>query len=233
MISRSMHFAQILPGRGLFRAFGEKGMHRRDSCQPGPRCRRNARDGDAGGVRWAQCGWGARHDGRGADADGGAAGWARYGQGPNGTTPTMILDLLDTGTARREWRRAARRRWGSASAGGGTVPKTEGHAGAWAQWSRAARCRRCDEGQCSAEIAVGAGGAVGAGPGLGWRWSGPGGAGKRASVDAMHRRGRQLFAQAGKHRRNALLQRFDELLVHFEHLLQIGRRSIFPRDSPC
>ena len=43
----------------------------------------------------------------------------------------------------------------------------------------------------------------------------------------MHRRGRQLFAQAGKHRRNALLQRFDELLVHFEHLLQIGRRSIF------
>ena len=48
---------------------------------------------------------------------------------------------------------------------------------------------------------------------------GPDGAGKRASVDAMHRRGRQLFAQAGKHRRNALLQRFDELLVHFEHLL--------------
>lgn len=48
---------------------------------------------------------------------------------------------------------------------------------------------------------------------------GPDGVGKRASVDAMHRRGRQLFAQAGKHRRNALLQRFDELLVHFEHLL--------------
>lgn len=55
-------------------------------------------------------------------------------------------------------------------------------------------------------------GSVGAG-------RGPDGAGKRASVDAMHRRGRQLFAQAGKHRRNALLQRFDELLVHFEHLL--------------
>lgn len=45
------------------------------------------------------------------------------------------------------------------------------------------------------------------------------GVGERASVGAMHRRGRQLFAQAGKHRRNALLQRFDELLVHFEHLL--------------
>lgn len=53
------------------------------------------------------------------------------------------------------------------------------------------------------------------------------GVGERASVGAMHRRGRQLFAQAGKHRRNALLQRFDELLVHFEHLMQIGRRSIF------
>lgn len=64
---------------------------------------------------------------------------------------------------------------------------------------------------------MGAGGS--AGPRLGWRWSGPGDAGKRASVGAMHRRGRQLFAQAGKHRRNALLQRFDELLVHFEHLL--------------
>lgn len=55
-------------------------------------------------------------------------------------------------------------------------------------------------------------GSVGAG-------RGPDGAGKRASVDAMHRRGRQLLAQAGKHRRNTLLQRFDELLVHFEHLL--------------
>ena len=27
MISKSMHFGQKLPGRGLFRAFGEKGMH--------------------------------------------------------------------------------------------------------------------------------------------------------------------------------------------------------------
>lgn len=68
-------------------------------------------------------------------------------------------------------------------------------------------------------MAGGMGAGSGAGPGLGWRWSGPGGAGERASVGAMHRRGRQLFAQAGKHRRNALLQRFDELLVHFEHLL--------------
>lgn len=58
---------------------------------------------------------------------------------------------------------------------------------------------------------------------VGWGPVGAGrgsdGAGERASVDAMHRRGQQLFAQAGKHRRNALLQRFDELLVHFEHLL--------------
>ena len=58
---------------------------------------------------------------------------------------------------------------------------------------------------------------------VGWGPVGAGrgsdGAGERASVDAMHRRGRRLFAQAGKHRRNVLLQRFDELLVHFEHLL--------------
>lgn len=59
--------------------------------------------------------------------------------------------------------------------------------------------------------------ARGRGPvGAGW---GPGGAGERASMGAMRRRGQQLFAQAGKHRRNVLLQRFDELLVHFEHLL--------------
>ena len=154
MISRSMHFAQILPGRGAFFAHSaKKGCTRRDSCQPGPRCRRNARDGDAGGVRWAQCGWGARHDGRGADADGGAAGWARYGQGPNGTTPTMILDLLDTGTARREWRRGSAQAMGLSKRGRRNGAETEGHTGAWAQWSRAAQCRRCDEGQGSAEIA--------------------------------------------------------------------------------
>ena len=47
----------------------------------------------------------------------------------------------------------------------------------------------------------------------------PGGTGKRASVGAMRRRGRRLFAQADKHRRNTLLQHVDELLVHFEHLL--------------
>ena len=76
-------------------------------------------------------------------------------------------------------------------------------------------------------MAGGMGAGSSAGPRLGWRWSGPGDAGKRASVGAMRRRGRQLFAQAGNHCRNALLQRFDELLVHFEHLLQIGKRSIF------
>lgn len=58
---------------------------------------------------------------------------------------------------------------------------------------------------------------------VGWDPVGAGrgseGVGKRASVDAMHRRGRRLFAQADKHRRNTLLQHVDELLVHFEHLL--------------
>ena len=37
---------------GVFFAHSaRKGCMRRDSCQPGPRCRRNARDGDAGGER--------------------------------------------------------------------------------------------------------------------------------------------------------------------------------------
>ncbi len=233
MISRSMHFAQILPGRGPFSRIRRK----RDAY--------GAILASQGPVAAATRGTGTRAACGGRNADGargtmgavpmrtGRGGMGAIWAGPQRTTPTMILDLLDTGTARREWRRGSAQAMGLSKRGRRNGAETEGHAGAWAQWSRAARCRRCDEGQCSAEIAVGAGGAVGAGPGLGWRWSGPGGAGKRASVDAMHRRGRQLFAQAGKHRRNALLQRFDELLVHFEHLLQIGRRSIFPRDSPC
>ena len=37
----------------------------------------------------------------------------------------------------------------------------------------------------------------------------------------------RLFAQTGEHYRNALFERFDELLVHFEHLLQISGRGIF------
>lgn len=79
--------------------------------------------------------------------------WTRYRQGPNGTTPTMILDLLDTGTARREWRRGSAQAMGLSKRGRRNGAETEGHTGAWAQWSRAAQCRRCDEGQGSAEIA--------------------------------------------------------------------------------
>lgn len=60
--------ADVARERAFFTHSAKNGCIRRDSCQPGPGCRRNARDGDAGGVRWAQCGWGARHDGRGADA---------------------------------------------------------------------------------------------------------------------------------------------------------------------
>lgn len=51
--------ADIAREGAFFAHSAKKGCIRRDSCQPGPRCRRNARDGDAGGVRWAQCGWGA------------------------------------------------------------------------------------------------------------------------------------------------------------------------------
>lgn len=63
--------ADIAREGAFFAHSAKKGCIRRDSCQPGPRCRRNARDGDAGGVRWAQCGWGARlcrRDARGRGA---------------------------------------------------------------------------------------------------------------------------------------------------------------------
>lgn len=172
---------------------------------------------------------------------------ARCEQGFQRDNPTMILDLLDTGTARREWRRGSAQAMGLSKRGRRNGAETEGHTEAWAQWSRAAQCRRYDEGQGSAEIAGrrgrrsgrgkrmdtvqergtraacggrnadGARGSVGAmrvvaEPGRGWR-----GAATRA----------ELFAQTRKHCRNALLQRFDEPLVHFEHLLQIGRRGAF------
>lgn len=63
--------ADIAREGAFFAHSAKKGCIRRDSCQPGPRCRRNARDGDAGGVRWAQCGWGVRlcrRDARGRGA---------------------------------------------------------------------------------------------------------------------------------------------------------------------
>lgn len=63
--------ADIAREGAFFAHSAKKGCIRRDSCQSGPRCRRNARDGDAGGVRWAQCGWGARlcrRDARGRGA---------------------------------------------------------------------------------------------------------------------------------------------------------------------
>lgn len=91
--------ADIAREGAFFAHSAKKGCIRRDSCQPGPRCRRNARDGDTGDV---------------------AAGAMRMGLSKRG------------------------RRNGA---------ETEGHTGAWAQWSRAAQCRRCNEGQDSAEIA--------------------------------------------------------------------------------
>lgn len=61
MISKSMHFGRMLPGRGLFSAFGEKGMHAvrfLPARALGPP-QREERDGggDADvGARWARCG---------------------------------------------------------------------------------------------------------------------------------------------------------------------------------
>lgn len=89
-----MHFAQILPGRGLFSRIRRK----RDACGAilashgsvvaatrgtGTRVARGERnvDGDAGGARWARYGRGARRDGN--DADGGAR-WARCRCGQKG-----------------------------------------------------------------------------------------------------------------------------------------------------
>lgn len=64
--------ADIAREGGFFARSARKECMRRDSCQPGSRCRRNARDGDAGGARWAQCGRGARRGG--SDARGHRAG---------------------------------------------------------------------------------------------------------------------------------------------------------------
>lgn len=49
----------------------------------------------------------------------------------------------------------------------------------------------------------------------------------RGSLGAIRQLEWRLFAQTGEHYRNALFERFDELLVHFEHLLQISGRGIF------
>ena len=85
--------------KGAFFAHSAKnGCIRHDSCQPGPRCRRNAR-------------------------------------------------------GRRGWRAVGAMRVGLSKRGRRNGAETERHTGAWVQWSRAARCRRCDEGQGSAEIA--------------------------------------------------------------------------------
>lgn len=207
MISKSMHFGRKLPGRGPFSRIRRK----RDACGailasygPGADA---TREGDAGGgarwARWERC-----------------ARWGRCGRDfPMATTWTTILDLLDgdiegrgqPGAARRRWRRSGRR------AGARAVGRIRGRGarGIVGLVGRAT-ARSRDEGRHGGasweQAAAQDRSSVGAG-------RGPDGVGKRASVDAMHRRGRQLFAQAGKHRRNALLQRFDELLVHFEHLL--------------
>ena len=127
-----MHFAQILPGRGLFRALGEKGMHAArflPARVPLPQ-QREGRGRGRRAVSAIRTGTRTGRDGRNADGARGAVGAMRVVAEPG-----------------RDWRGAATRA--------------------------------------------------------------------------------ELFAQMRKHCRNALLQRFDELLIHFEHLLQIGRRCIF------
>ena len=49
----------------------------------------------------------------------------------------------------------------------------------------------------------------------------------RGSLGAIRQLEWRLFAQTGEHYRNALFERSDKLLVHFEHLLQISGRGIF------
>ena len=48
----------------------------------------------------------------------------------------------------------------------------------------------------------------------------------RGSLGAIRQLEWRLFAQTGEHCRNALFERFDELLIHFEHLLQISGRGV-------
>ena len=69
--------ADIAREGAFFAHSAKKGCMRRDSCQPGPRCRRNARDGDAGGVQWARYGRGRGRGAMGAMRTGRAARWAR------------------------------------------------------------------------------------------------------------------------------------------------------------
>ena len=49
----------------------------------------------------------------------------------------------------------------------------------------------------------------------------------RGSLGAIRQLEWRLFAQTGEHYRNALFERSDKLLVHFEHLPQISGRGIF------
>lgn len=48
----------------------------------------------------------------------------------------------------------------------------------------------------------------------------------RGSLGAIHQLEWRLFAQTGEHCRDALFERSDELLIHFEHLLQISGRGV-------
>ena len=48
----------------------------------------------------------------------------------------------------------------------------------------------------------------------------------RGSLGAIRQLEWRLFAQTGEHYRNALFERSDKLLVHFEHLLQISGRGV-------
>lgn len=48
----------------------------------------------------------------------------------------------------------------------------------------------------------------------------------RGSLGAIRQLEWRLFAQTGEHCRDALFERSDELLIHFEHLLQISGRGV-------
>ena len=132
--------------------------------------------------------------------------------------------------------------WGSASAGGGTVPKLRGTRERGSNGLVRRGAGGATRARVQPRLPVGAGGAVGAASA--WTPCRSAGRGGRAARQACRHgpelcrrdaRGHgaalsaraELFAQTRKHCRNALLQSFDKPLVHFEHLLQIGRRGIF------
>ena len=106
MISRSMHFAQILPGRGPF----SRTRRERDAC--------GAILASHGSVVAATRGTGTRAacSGHNADGDAGGARWARYGRGRG--RPAM--GAVDARLCRRDVRgrgAGTRLAWGGGAVG--------------------------------------------------------------------------------------------------------------------